>query len=153
MSTKGAATVMSKAPKLRHVDDVIMTTDLSQGLSGDSVVVGSNGVPHYSSSTWSSRHPEVGLTASGRSRDPRRPYQPAQTPFSKTNPDDKHIRDNIPLSSRLDEDPREALLKYAEKAEKDPIYTRAYKETQPTAIFAELSDEEEKGPEKKKPRR
>jgi WD40 repeat protein len=153
MSTKGAATVMSKAPKLRHVDDVVMTTDLSQGLAGDSVVVGSNGVPHYSSSTWSARHPTVGLTASGRSRDPRRPYQPAQTPFAKSNPDEKHIRDNIPLSSRLDEDPREALLKYAEKAEKDPIYTKAYRETQPDAIYAELSDEEEKGPEKKKARR
>ncbi|KAJ6070280.1 hypothetical protein N7467_011599 [Penicillium canescens] len=153
-STKGAAMVMSKAPKRRHVDDnATLTTDLTQGLAGDSVVVGSNGVPHYSSATWSARHPNVGLTASGRSRDPRRPHLPLQTPFAKSTPDEKHIRENIPLSSMRDEDPREALLKYAEKAEKDPIFTKAYKETQPDAIYAELSDEEEKGPEKKKARR
>jgi 26S proteasome regulatory subunit T2 len=147
MSTKGAALVMSKAPKRRHVDDsAAFTTDISQGLSGDSVVVGSNGVPHYSSATWSARHPNVGLTASGRSRDPRRPHVPQQTPFGKSQPDEKHIRENIPLSSMRDEDPREALLKYAEKAQKDPIFTKAYQETQPKAIYAELSDEEEPGP-------
>lgn len=154
MSTKGAALVMSKAPKRRHVDDnPTLTTDLSSGLAGDSVVVGSNGVPHYSSATFSARHPTIGLTASGRSRDPRRPHMPQVTPFAKSQPDEKHIRDNIPLSSMRDEDPREALLKYAEKAEKDPIFTRAYRETQPKPIYADLSDEEEAGPEKKKARR
>ncbi|KAJ5177053.1 uncharacterized protein N7482_002930 [Penicillium canariense] len=154
MSTKGAALVMSKAPKRRHVDDnPSFTTDLSSGLAGDSVVVGSNGVPHYSSATFAARHPTIGLTASGRSRDPRRPHMPQVTPFAKSQPDEKHIRDNIPLSSMRDEDPREALLKYAEQAEKDPIFTRAYQETQPKAIYAELSDDEEPEPEKKKARR
>ncbi|EAW12606.1 WD40 repeat domain-containing protein [Aspergillus clavatus NRRL 1] len=157
MSTKGAALVMSKAPKRRHIDDdPSFTTDLSGGLSGDSVVVGSNGVPHYSSATWSARHPTVGLTASGRSRDPRRPHLPATTPFGKSQPDERHIRENIPLSSMRDEDPREALLKYAEKAQKDPIFTKAWKETQPTPIYRELSDdeeEEEQGPEKKRTKR
>ncbi|RAK75496.1 26S protease regulatory subunit 4 [Aspergillus fijiensis CBS 313.89] len=154
MSTRGAALVMSKAPKRRHIDDdPSLTMDLSQGLSGDSVVVGSNGVPHYSSSTWSARHPTIGLTASGRPKDPRRPYMPAATPFAKSQPDEKHIRDNIPLSSMRDEDPREALLKYADKAEKDPIFTKAWKETQPTPIYRELSDDEEQKPEKKRARR
>ena len=154
MSTKGAALVMSKAPKRRHLDDnPTFTTDLNSGLAGDSVVVGSNGVPQYTAATWSARHPNVGLTASGRSRDPRRPHMPAVTPFGKNQMDEKAIRESIPLSSMRDEDPREALLKYAEKAEKDPIFTRAYKETQPNAIYAELSDDEEKGPEKKKARR
>jgi 26S proteasome regulatory subunit T2 len=78
---------------------------------------------------------------------------PQVTPFAKSQSDEKYIRDNIPLSSMRDEDPREALLKYAEKAEKDPIFTRAYKETQPNAIYADLSDDEEPGPEKKKARR
>ncbi|KAJ6107340.1 hypothetical protein N7523_008663 [Penicillium sp. IBT 18751x] len=154
MSTKGAALVMSKAPKLRHVDDNIsFTTDLSSGLAGDSVVVGSNGVPHYSSATWSARHPNVGLTASGRSRDPRRPYLPQVTPFAKGGSDERFIQSHIPLSSMRDEDPREALLKYADKAQKDPIFTKAYQETQPKPIYAELSDDEDRGPEKKKARR
>ncbi|EHA22308.1 hypothetical protein CBS76997_5215 [Aspergillus niger] len=155
MSTKGAALIMSKAPKRRHIDDdPSLTMDLTQGISGDSVVVGSNGVPHYSSSTWSARHPTIGLTASGRPRDPRRPHLPAQTPFAKSQPDEKHIRENIPLSSMRDEDPREALLKYADKAEKDPVFTRAYKETQPTPIYRDISDDEnEQGPDKKRAKR
>ncbi|RAL00190.1 26S protease regulatory subunit 4 [Aspergillus ibericus CBS 121593] len=154
-STKGAALVMSKAPKRRHIDDdPSLTMDLTQGISGDSVVVGSNGVPHYSSATWSARHPTVGLTASGRSRDPRRPHLPAQTPFAKSQPDEKHIRENIPLSSMRDEDPREALLKYADKAQKDPIFTKAWQETQPTPIYRDISDDEgEQGPDKKRAKR
>ncbi|KAE8153522.1 26S protease regulatory subunit 4 [Aspergillus avenaceus] len=153
-STKGAALVMSKAPKRRHIDDdPSLTMDLSQGISGDNVVVGSNGVPHYSSATWSARHPTIGLTASGRSRDPRRPHLPVQTPFAKSQPDEKHIRENIPLSSMRDEDPREALLKYAEKAQKDPVFTKAWKETQPTPIYRDLSDDEGEQPDKKKARR
>ncbi|PWY85841.1 26S protease regulatory subunit 4 [Aspergillus sclerotioniger CBS 115572] len=155
MSTKGAALVMSKAPKRRHIDDdPSLTMDLTQGISGDSVVVGSNGVPHYSSATWSARHPTIGLTASGRPRDPRRPHLPAQTPFAKSQPDEKHIRENIPLSSMRDEDPREALLKYADKAQKDPIFTKAWKETQPTPIYRDISDDEgEQGPDKKRAKR
>ncbi len=40
--------------------------------------------------------------------------------------------------TRRDEDPREALLKYAELAERDPKFVSpAYAETQPTAIFDE----------------
>ncbi|KAL3465888.1 26S protease regulatory subunit 4 [Aspergillus heterothallicus] len=154
ISTKGAALVMSKAPKRRHIDDdPTLTMNLSQGISGDSVVVGSNGVPHYTSATWSARHPTIGLTASGRSRDPRRPHLPALTPFAKSQPDEKHIRENIPLSSMRDEDPREALLKYAEKAKKDPIFTKAWQETQPTPIYRDLSDDDEPEPDRKKARR
>jgi WD repeat-containing protein 70 len=154
LSTKGAALVMSKAPKRRHVDDdPSLTTDLSQGFSGDSIIVGANGVPHSAASSWATRHPTIGLTASGRSRDPRRPHLPALTPFAKSQPDERHIRENIPLSSMRDEDPREALLKYAEKAEKDPIFTKAWQHTQPKPIYAELSDEEEPEPDRKRVRR
>lgn len=52
-----------------------------------------------------------------------------------------------------DEDPREALLKYAEKAQKDPLFTNAWKETQPKTIYRELSDDEEDAPDKKKVKR
>lgn len=43
-----------------------------------------------------------------------------------------------------DEDPREALFKYAAVAEKDPIFTNAWKHTQPKPVFADISDEEDK---------
>ncbi|KAI9783867.1 MAG: WD repeat-containing protein 70 [Peltula sp. TS41687] len=158
LSTRGVTQILTKAPKRRHIDDdPSLTTDTTPlGLSGDSIVnpTGAGGGrrhPHH-------HHPATGLTASGRSRDPRRPMVPAQTPFAKTQPDEKHIRKNIPLSSMRDEDPREALLKYAELAEKDPMFTRAWRETQPKTIFAELSEEEEEEeeegqPEQKKVRR
>lgn len=156
MSSRGAAMVMSKAPKRRHIDDdPTLTTDLSQGLSGESIIT-PNGLltnTNQASASYASRHPTLGMTASGRSRDPRRPHVPMTTPFAKSQPDEMHIRNNIPLSSMRDEDPREALLKYAEKAEKDPMFTNAWKHTQPKTIYAELSDDEEKGPEKKKVKR
>ncbi|KAI9840262.1 MAG: hypothetical protein M1837_001797 [Sclerophora amabilis] len=156
ISTRGAALVMSRAPKRRHIDDdPSLTTDLSQGLSGDSIV-NPNGLltgSNDASVSYAARHPTVGLTASGRSRDPRRPNLPLQTPFAKSQPDEKHIQEHIPLSSMRDEDPREALLKYAEKAEKDPMFTNAWRETQPKTIYADISDEEpDEGPEKKKAR-
>jgi len=149
ISNGGAKTVMSRAPKRRHIDDdPNFTTDLSHGISNDSVVVPGGSVP--STVSYASRHPTVGLTASGRSRDPRRPQVPASTPFAKTNPDEEYVRSQIPLSSLRDEDPREALLKYADKAKNDPLFTNAWKTTQPKTIYAELSDEEEEGPEAKK---
>ncbi|TKA63256.1 hypothetical protein B0A55_11594 [Friedmanniomyces simplex] len=147
-STGGAKTVMSRAPKRRHIDDdPNFTMDLAQGISSDSVILPGGAVP--STTSYASRHPTVGLAASGRSRDPRRPHVPVQTPFAKTNPDAEYVRSQIPLSSLRDEDPREALLKYADKAKNDPVFTNAWRTTQPNTIYAELSDEEEE-PDKKK---
>ena len=149
--TRGASMVMSKAPKRRHLDDdPNFTTDISEGLPGDTVLA-YDGLRR--ATFGGSRHPELGLTVSGKSRDPRRPYIPTATPFAKSQPDEKHVKDNIPLSSMRDEDPREALLKYAEKAEKDPMFTNAWKATQPKTLYAEISDkEEEDGPKKKRAR-
>lgn len=76
---------------------------------------------------------------------------PQTTPFAKSQPDAAHVEKYIPLSSMRDEDPREALMKYAEKARTDPMFTNAWKETQPRTIYAEVSDdEEEEGRGKKK---
>lgn len=44
----------------------------------------------------------------------------------------------------MEEDPREAILKYAEVAVKDPKFIApAYSQTQPETIFAKSDDEEE----------
>ncbi|KAI1757757.1 WD repeat domain-containing protein [Xylaria castorea] len=144
MSTRGAVDVMSRAPKRRHVDDnPEFTTDLSLGLSGESIVTpgalpGARG---------------TGMAAPGKLKDPRRPQVPQQTPFMRSQPDEKHISENIPLSRMLHEDPREALLKYADVAKKDPMFTNAWKETQPVTQYADVSDEEEDGPDKKRTKR
>ncbi|KAI1742509.1 WD repeat domain-containing protein [Xylaria scruposa] len=144
MSTRGAVDVMSRAPKRRHVDDnPEFTTDLSLGLSGESIVT-PGGLP-------GTRGP--GMAAPGKSKDPRRPQVPQQTPFMRSQPDEKHISESIPLSRMLHEDPREALLKYADVAKKDPMFTNAWKETQPVTQYADVSDEEEDGPDKKRIKR
>ncbi|KAF4629099.1 hypothetical protein G7Y89_g9051 [Cudoniella acicularis] len=154
ISSRGAVDVMSRAPKKRHVDDDInFTTDQSIGISGDGIITPGGLPTNVNPNSFAARHPTVGLTASGRSRDPRRPQVPLVTPFMKSQPDEQHINQNIPLSSMRDEDPREALLKYAELAKKDPLFTNAWKETQPVTQYADLSDEEEDGPEKKKVKR
>ncbi|KAH7272694.1 hypothetical protein MRS44_003202 [Fusarium solani] len=144
MSTRGAVDVMSRAPKKRHIDDnPELTMDQSLGISGDSIVTpGAMGGSRKS-----------GVTASGRSKDPRRPHIPQQTPFQKNQPDEKHVAENIPLARMLHEDPREALLKYADKAKSDPMFTKAWSKTQPETQYAELSDEEEAGPDKKRLKR
>jgi hypothetical protein len=149
-SISGAALVMSRAPKRRHIDDdPNLTTDLSQGVSNDAVILPGGSAP--SATSYAARHPNVGLTASGRSRDPRRPHIPQTTPFAKGNPDEEYVKREYGLSSMRDEDPREALLKYADKAKNDPLFTNAWKETQPETIYAEVSEgEEEDRPDKKK---
>ena len=153
-SSRGASMVMSKAPKRRHIDDdPNLTTDMSQGISGDSITSGDKiSAAIRAGNSFASRHPTIGLTASGRSRDPRRPHIPTTTPFAKSQPDEQHVKSNIPLSSMRNEDPREALLKYADKADKDPMFTNAWKTTQPKTLYADLSDgEKEDGqPSKKK---
>ena len=148
LSSRGALDIMSRAPKRRHIDDdPNLTTDTSLALAGDLNIINPNGNLSTSNSLHS--RPTTGLTASGRSRDPRRPHVPLITPFAKTQPDEKHVRDNIPLSSMRDEDPREALLKYAEKAEKEPMFTGAWKKTQPKTIYADISEDEDE-PDRKK---
>ncbi|ETS75987.1 hypothetical protein PFICI_12931 [Pestalotiopsis fici W106-1] len=144
MSVRGAIDVMSRAPKRRHIDDnPEFTMDQTLGLSGDSIVT-PGAMP-------GSR--KAGVTATGRSKDPRRPQVQQITPFMRSQPDEKHISENIPLSRMLHEDPREALLKYEKLAREDPMFTKAYGSTQPVTQYADLSDEEEDGPDKKKVKR
>lgn len=150
-STKGAVSILSRLPKRRHIDDdASLTTDYDAlGVSGDAILNPGTTSEAIKASSYASRHPTIGLTASGKSRDPRRPHIPAQTPFAKSQPDEKHINERIPFSSMREEDPREALLKYADKAKDDPMFTRAWSKTQPKTIYADVSDEEEGGVRKK----
>ena len=139
-SNGGAKTVMSKAPKRRHVDDdPSLTMDLSQGISGEAILTPGGILPETGRGP---RHPNVGLTASGRSRDPRRPHLPAQTPFAKSQPDEKYIKERIELSSMRDEDPITALMKYATDAEK-----AAWEESRENSN-AVSDEEDEPGPKR-----
>lgn len=141
-SSRGAVETMSRAPKKRHVDDnPEFTMDQTAGMSADSIITPGGILP-------GSRR--AGITGTGKSKDPRRPHIPQQTPFMKNAPDEKHITENIPLARMLHEDPREALLKYAEVAKKDPMFTKAWQGTQPETQYQDLSDEDGEGPAKKR---
>lgn len=148
MSQRGAVDVMSKAPKKRHIDDnPALTMDQTLSLSAESIIT-----PGALSAQQ--RKSKGGVTNSGKSLDPRRPQVQQITPFMRSQPDEKHIEENIPLSKMLYEDPREALLKYADVAKKDPLFTNAWKETQPVTQYADISDEEEEeGRDKKRVKR
>lgn len=144
LSTRGALEVMSRAPKKRHIDDdPSLTMDQSSlGISGDAIVVPGaqkrgGGKGKGAAASLSTRGPQAQQI----------------TPFMRSQPDAKHIKDNIPLSRMLHEDPREALLRYAEVAKKDPVFTGAWAKTQPVTQYAEVSDEEGEGPERKKTKR
>ena len=135
LSTKGAAMIMSKSPKKRHIDDsATLTVDSAEGIAGDDIITPGN--------STAPRRNTAGVTGTGRSRDPRRPHIPATTPFARSQPAAEHIRNNIPLSSMRDEDPREALLRYAETAERDPVYTGAWARTQPKTLYVDVSDDD-----------
>jgi len=153
-STGGAVSVLSRAPKKRHIDDdPSRTMDLSAGFSGDAIIAPGSILPGSMTGTaWAARHPNVGVTMSGRPKDPRRPHKPATTPFAKNEPSE-HFLKQVPLSSMRDEDPREALLKYAEIAKKDPQFTKIYGKNQPETIYRSLEDEEEEEPKAKKAKR
>ncbi|KIW09360.1 uncharacterized protein PV09_00258 [Verruconis gallopava] len=147
ISNGGAKMVMLKAPKRRHVDDdPNLTMDLSQGVSADQIITPGAG-PSISGTSFASRHPTLGLTASGKSRDPRRPHLPHSGPFTKNNPDEKYVKEEFSLSSMRDEDPREALLRYAEK----PKNAQEAENTALVSGYDGGSDEDE--PKSKKIRR
>lgn len=56
--------------------------------------------------------------------------------------DIQSMMDTVWQDSIRDEDPREALLKYADKAEKDPQWTKVYSKTQPKPIFSKDREED-----------
>jgi len=64
-----------------------------------------------------------------------------------------HIMKSLNKDTSRDEDPREALLKYAKVAEENPIWiNHVYKKNEPKKIFREELDEEEEELEAKRPK-
>ncbi|KIO16430.1 hypothetical protein M407DRAFT_33917 [Tulasnella calospora MUT 4182] len=55
----------------------------------------------------------------------------------------QHVVQNLVRDSTRDEDPREALLKYANLAESDPKFTAAWRINQPNPVFQNAEEEEE----------
>ncbi|KAF8898358.1 transcription factor [Infundibulicybe gibba] len=81
-----------------------------------------------------SRRPELPVTGPGRG---------GRVGASAT----QHVVQNLVRDTTRDEDPREALLKYADKATNDPQWTGAWKVNQPTPVFAPAPEEEDEDEE------
>lgn len=86
---------------------------------------------------------EPGEQPRKRANDRMKPEMPQLTPWGKSQPDLEYVRKTHTLDGVRDEDPREALLKYAEKAEKDLMFTGVWQKNQPKTIYADIEDEEE----------
>ncbi|KAI0038900.1 transcription factor [Auriscalpium vulgare] len=55
----------------------------------------------------------------------------------------QHVVQNLVRDTTRDEDPREALLKYAKVGEDDPQWTGAWRVNQPKPVFAEAEEEKD----------
>ncbi|KAK6502628.1 hypothetical protein TWF506_003208 [Arthrobotrys conoides] len=142
-STRGALTILSNPLKKRHIDDdPSLTTDIATGMNADAIYLPNAVLPSKTKS----------LAQANAMANAYKPFKPHTTPFAKSTPDEEHIRKNVALSGMRDEDPREALLKYAEKAKTDPMFTGAWRETQPVTIYSNEREEEEEEEEERSKR-
>ena len=76
----------------------------------------------------------------------RLPDPPTQGPHARNHVGSsltQHLMKGIVKNTMRNEDPREAILKFAKKAEENPMFTSAYQHTQPTTIFENEEQEQE----------
>jgi len=141
-SLRGAKLIVSRTPKARHVDDDSnFTTDILEGYSGDQAARLEDGEGERLIRKLKNQ-------ARGNIK-ATRPEMPSSAVAS--DPDKDHVRQQFGLDAMRTEDPREALLKYAEKAKNDPIFTKAYLKNQPKTLLEERAgDDVEEPPSKRR---
>ncbi|ORY87833.1 WD40-repeat-containing domain protein, partial [Protomyces lactucae-debilis] len=131
-SSHGAKLVLAKAPKHRHVDDLAETMAVETiAYDADAEKAGADPVLGGGSSAMLKR-----MQTEAR-KDPKRSHRP-DLPS-----DERKLERKVIDSARqyLEEDPREALLKYDQKAKEKPMFTSVYGDA-PT-IFAEPDEQED----------
>ncbi|KAG0323223.1 hypothetical protein BG000_002689 [Podila horticola] len=133
VSSKGALLCASKAPKKRAVDDYeidrpIITPHALPMFKEEKIRSNKRKQEKMRSDPVASHRPEMPLTGPGKG---------GKVGISLT----QHVLTDVVKDRLREEDPRAALLKYAEVTEKDPQWiTPAYKESQPNAVFDQYSD-------------
>lgn len=115
MSVKGAKLVIEKAPKRRYIDDNFAATTSISAIGLE------EGISRYEAEEQAKRRPGG---KKNRLQDGAHGALPDSSSGSRLwgTPDEDHVKNNVPLSGLVAEDPREALLKYAERAKKDPRF-------------------------------
>ncbi|KAK0473198.1 hypothetical protein IW261DRAFT_1423737 [Armillaria novae-zelandiae] len=141
-STNGAKLLMNKGPPRK-----VTIEDMSDALAAPSIVT-PHALPMFREGDGivktlkrkrdrdrmdprKSRRPELPVTGPGRG---------GRVGASAT----QHVVQNLVRDTTRDEDPREALLKYATKATEDPQWTAAWQVNQPKPVFAAVEEEENK---------
>ncbi|KAK0465342.1 uncharacterized protein EV420DRAFT_1262326, partial [Desarmillaria tabescens] len=139
-STNGAKLLMNKGPPRK-----VTIEDMSDALAAPSIVT-PHALPMFREGDGivktlkrkrdkdrmdprKSRRPELPVTGPGRG---------GRVGASAT----QHVVQNLVRDTTRDEDPREALLKYATKATEDPQWTAAWQVNQPKPVFAAVEEEE-----------
>ncbi|KAG8220102.1 transcription factor [Butyriboletus roseoflavus] len=139
-STHGAKLLLSKgAPKRPTIEDMsdalaaptILTPHaLPMFKDGDGIVRGAKRKREKDRlDPRKSRRPELPVTGPGKG---------GRVGASAT----QHVVQNLVRDTTRDEDPREALLKYAELADTDPQWTGAWRQNQPKPVYAKEEKEE-----------
>ncbi|KAG0269026.1 hypothetical protein BGZ95_002222 [Linnemannia exigua] len=135
VSTKGAKLCATKTPKKRAVDDyeidrpIITPHALRMFKEDNNVVSNKRKLEKMRKDPVASHRPEMPLTGPGKAgKVGTNMTHQALTGFSK--------------DTTREEDPRAALLKYAEMTEKDPQWiTPAYKKNQPKTVYDDRPDD------------
>ncbi|KAF9915227.1 hypothetical protein BX616_006633 [Lobosporangium transversale] len=142
VSTKGALLCATKAPKKRAVDDYeidrpIITPHALPMFREEKTRTNKRKQEKMRSDPVASHRPEMPLTGPGRG---------GKVGSSTI----QHVLTNVVKDMTREEDPRAALLKYADVVEKDPQWiTPAYKKNQPKPVYQD-DDEDERASKRKK---
>lgn len=125
-SLRGAKLVVSRAPKARHVDDML-TADIDES-AGEVLQDDASLLQHSSSRMQNAAR-----------KDPKLSNMP-QIPSTQRFAERKVVGDIVNFR---DQDPQKELLKYDEAAKNDPVFFGVYKKNQPVSQFAPVEDTEE----------
>ncbi|WBW72141.1 DDB1-CUL4-associated factor (DCAF), Wdr70 [Schizosaccharomyces osmophilus] len=128
-SVRGIKDSASKPPKVKHVDDDLQSTVHVNALSGSVGGVNDFGLVEETNESVTNYYFNARRQRNAARKDPKRSRQPELGRVVEENKGD------VPLSDMKDEDPREALLKYADVAESEPMFTKMYTQTQPKPFY------------------
>lgn len=127
-STRGAKLVLARAPKARHVDDLV-TANIDEA-AGE---VGQDEATILALSSSRARN--------AARKDPKKSNMP-ELPGTQRYAERKVVGD---VANFRDQDPQKELLKYDEAAKKDPMFFGIYNKNQPVTQFAALEEDNNDG--------
>ncbi|EPY49697.1 WDR70 family WD repeat protein [Schizosaccharomyces cryophilus OY26] len=136
-SVRGIKDSASKPPKVKHVDDDLQNTVHINALSGSVGGVNDFGLVEETNDSVTNYYFNARRQRNAARKDPKRSRQPELGRLVEEN-----NTSDVPLAAMKDEDPREALFKYADVAESEPMFTRMYTQTQPKPLYQSFSEDE-----------